>query len=179
MPKSSAPGRVRTDTGVLLGDRPLPWATGAPNINPVWLSIRQNRSAPETRRLIQGRHRRVRRSRDAVPMVGRPRGAGHRHGRMSGLGTAWADGPDVRPGRRAGRRAGRREVARYGMQSEISGFNGIKRSGSIFMIAKTFLFAKTLCSYSVRSLPDHELTSARYPRGYHRRGGPQARARPE
>src|SRR5215467_7173043 len=30
---SGAPGRVRTDTGVLLGDRPLPWATGAPNNN--------------------------------------------------------------------------------------------------------------------------------------------------
>ena len=72
---SSAPGRVRTDTGVLLGDRPLLWATGAANNNLASLSFRQSRSARATGRHIQGGTGEFAFTGDAAPAVP-PRRAG-------------------------------------------------------------------------------------------------------
>ena len=142
---SSAPGRVRTDTGVLLGDRPLRWATGAPNNNLVWLSSQQNRSARETWRLIHRRHRRVCRS----------PGYGARGGRLAG--------PDVLAC--APVRAGPPWVPQTGWvcRPKFPDLTVKKASSTAFGIASSVLFAKILRPYRVQSLQGHELSSARYP----------------
>ena len=127
---SSAPGRVRTDTGVLLGDRPLPWATGASNNNLVSLSSRQkNRSAPETRRLIRGRYRRVCRS----PGYG-------------------ACGGPSRPDPMPEGPAHLGEPADRGLRrsTPVAAVTGVTSAPAVPFRPRTLLFAETLRSYSVQ-----------------------------
>ena len=127
---SSAPGRVRTDTGVLLGDRPLLWATGAANNNLASLSFRQSRSARATGRHIQGGTGEFAFTGDAAPAVPPRRAAG----------------PDVRacaPG--VGQPTSRLR------RSTWAAVTGVTSAPAVPFRPRTLLFAEALHSYSAQS----------------------------